>query len=96
MPETDYWYAKANLDRTYGDLQHQSAMSALVQQEEYNLVSILKPKIFIDGNQWCVLYGENPMEGIAGFGKTPYEAVIAFNKAFNEPITTTPAQGGKE
>lgn len=31
-------------------------------------------KLFKDGNQWCVLEGENLHVGVAGFGNTPKEA----------------------
>jgi hypothetical protein len=34
-----------------------------------------------DGDKWCVLYGENLQEGIAGFGATPDEAIRAFEMA---------------
>ena len=37
-----------------------------------------------DGDQWCVLYGDNLQEGIAGFGPTPDEAVLAFAEAVLE------------
>ena len=36
-------------------------------------------KLFVDGNQWCALYGENIQEGVCGFGDSPAEAVTAFN-----------------
>jgi hypothetical protein len=68
------------------DLTHQSQMNALIEAEEMNLVSILKPKIFICGNQWCVLYGENLQDGIAGFGETPRKAVYDFNKSWDKPV----------
>jgi hypothetical protein len=32
--------------------------------------------IYPDGNQWCVLIGENLQEGMSGFGDTPKEALI--------------------
>lgn len=41
-------------------------------------------KIFLDGNKWCALYGENLMEGTAGFGDTPIEALEEFGKAWSE------------
>jgi hypothetical protein len=41
---------------------------------------ILKPRIFIDGNMWCVLYGENLQDGVAGFGKSPELACQDFDK----------------
>ncbi len=34
-----------------------------------------------DGNQWCVLYGENLQEGIAAFGDTPSDAMYHFEEA---------------
>jgi len=37
-------------------------------------------KIAPDGDQWNVLWGANPMEGIEGFGDTPEEAMIEFAK----------------
>lgn len=35
-----------------------------------------------DGNQWCVLSGEDLQVGIAGFGKTPLVAVEQFKYNF--------------
>ena len=58
----------------------------IVEQAEYNLFQLLKPRIFIDGNQWCVLYGENLQDGVAGFGDSPYLAVVDFCKAWNRPL----------
>ena len=39
----------------------------------------LRPRIFLDGDQWCALYGENLQNGVAGFGRTPQQAEEAFN-----------------
>ena len=36
---------------------------------------------FKDGDQWCVLLGDNLQSGIAGFGKTPEKAIFDFNAA---------------
>lgn len=65
---------------------HQSRMNAAIQAEEYNLVALLRPRIFIDGNQWCVLHGENLQDGVAGFGDTPYLAVLAFGREWHKPL----------
>jgi hypothetical protein len=46
------------------------------------LTESLKPTITKDGNKWCVLLGENLQVGIAGFGDTPYQAILDFNSAF--------------
>jgi hypothetical protein len=48
------------------ELLHQSRMNAAIEAELFNLVAVLRPRIFIDGNQWCVLYGENLQDGVAG------------------------------
>lgn len=58
----------------------------IVEAAEYNLFALLKPAISIDGNQWCVLYGDNLQDGVAGFGDTPYLAVLDFTKACNRPL----------
>lgn len=34
-----------------------------------------------DGDQFCILWGENLQTGVAGFGKTPVEAMYAFDTA---------------
>ena len=41
--------------------------------------AIYKPKISIDGNQWCVLYGKDLQDGVAGFGDSPEKAMQDFN-----------------
>ena len=61
-----------------------------VESSELNLVALLRPRVFIDGNKWCVLYGENLQDGVAGFGDSPIEAVYAFNKAWRKPMEPTP------
>ena len=41
-----------------------------------------KPRIFMDGDKWCVLYGDNLQEGVAGFGDSPAEAMAVFDTAW--------------
>ena len=60
--------------------------AACIEAAEYNLMRTLKTRVSIDGNQWCVLFGENLQDGVAGFGDTPYAAVLDFNKAWNLPL----------
>lgn len=43
--------------------------------------SVLKPKLDKDGDMWCALHGENLMEGVCAFGKTPAEALLKFEVA---------------
>lgn len=40
---------------------------------------LFKPRIFIDGDKWCALYGENIQDGVAGFGDSPEEAMGNFD-----------------
>lgn len=44
--------------------------------------AIYRPKLSIDGNQWCALYGENLQDGVAGFGASPELAMLDFNQAW--------------
>lgn len=43
---------------------------------------MFKPKLSKDGNMWCALFGENLVEGVAGFGETPGKAMWAFDTAW--------------
>ena len=67
-------------------LEHQDRAFLTVEKIEYNLFQILKPKLYKDGDKWCVLYGDDIQEGICGFGETPYEAIIDWNKQWNSKI----------
>lgn len=44
--------------------------------------TIYKPKLSKDGDQWCVLFGDNLEEGVSGFGKSPEKAMKAFDEAW--------------
>jgi len=41
---------------------------------------IMKPKVYVDGDSWCCLYGDNLMEGVSGFGATPELACRDFDE----------------
>jgi hypothetical protein len=43
---------------------------------------LLRPRVCLDGSQWCALYGDDIMSGVAGFGNTPAAAAAAFDDAF--------------
>ena len=51
---------------------------------------IYRPKLSIDGNQWCALYGGNLQDGVAGFGDSPELAMQNFNENWNKAL------GGEE
>ena len=50
-----------------------------VEHERARPFILLRPKVFPDGNQWCVLYGENLQDGVCAFGNTPAEAALKFD-----------------
>ncbi len=68
----------------------------LRQQQDYTLACekqrpfmLLKPRIFLDGDKWCALYGDNIQDGVAGFGKTPEKASLDFDNkwyGFTPPV----------
>ena len=42
--------------------------------------AVYRPKLTLDGNQWCALYGIDLVQGIAGFGDTPEKAMEDFDR----------------
>ncbi len=46
----------------------------------------MRPKVYLDGNQWGALYGENLQEGVCAFGDSPDAAMHAFDVAWAQPI----------
>jgi len=61
---------------------------AEIVQEHTSYHATLRPRLFIDGNQWCALYGENLQDGVAGFGDTPSKALRDFNSAMYRSLNT--------
>ena len=55
-----------------------------------------KPRLFIDGNQWCALFGENIQEGVVGFGDSPDEAMWAFDAAWRKKLSPLPGTQGEK
>ena len=41
---------------------------------------LYRPKLYIDGNMWCALYGDDIQSGVCGFGKSPGKAMDDFNR----------------
>lgn len=75
---------------THEMLVEDAEISIIRERQEYNLLSILKPRIMVDGNAWCILYGENLQDGVAGFGDTAYLAVLDFNKQWHRKVGERP------
>lgn len=44
--------------------------------------AIFRPRLFIDGDRWCALYGDNIQRGVVGFGYTPDVAMRSFDHAW--------------
>lgn len=59
-------------------------MQHAIQNVEYVIAALLQPKVYKDGDRWCVLYGDNIQDGVCGFGETPYKAILDFNRAWNQ------------
>lgn len=65
--------------------EHNERMQILYENRDAQvaeLAAMLKLTPYKDGNQWCVLWGENLQEGIAGFGDTPFKALLDFNNNY--------------
>ena len=51
--------------------------------------AIFRPALSIDGNMWCALYGANLQDGVAGFGKSPADAMWDFDRNWHATLTET-------
>jgi hypothetical protein len=47
---------------------------------------LLRPKLFIEGDKWCALYGDNLQDGVAGFGDSPELAYLDFDKQWSKKL----------
>lgn len=58
----------------------------LIKQEACRPSVLFKPNVYRDGNMWCALYGDDSdvATRVCGFGKSPCEAVRAFDTAWIE------------
>lgn len=60
---------------------------------EYSRPSVMfRPRVNIDGNQWCALYGENLQDGVAGFGDSPDAAMRDFDEQWRRPLGKTASE----
>ncbi len=84
MTKEDFMQVESSQRQHHEVLEHQVRIGVEVLKEEYTLFSMLKPKVSIDGNKYCVLYGDNLQDGICGFGDTIYKAIIDFNNSFTK------------
>ena len=86
MTEEETRYVESSQKQHHEELLHQSRIAFAIEQEDLGRFALLKPKIIKEGNQWCVLYGADLQSGIAGFGDTPNEAILAWNAEWNRKL----------
>lgn len=72
-------------------------------QEKCRPSMLLRPALAIDGNKWGALFGENLQDGVAGFGDSPEEAYLDFDRNWKEKLkrsgdacTSRPSQTNQE
>lgn len=53
---------------------------SIAASEQQRPCVLFKPVLSRDGNQYCVLFGEDLMQGVAGFGDSAALAMIDFDK----------------
>ena len=71
-----------------GYIQQQYLDAAITEtqaaEEKLRPSYLYRPRLSKDGDKWCALYGEDLMNGVAGFGDSPDEAYRAFDNAWYE------------
>ncbi len=68
----------ANTAAHYCEMAKESVLEA--SAEHARPCAVFRPRLSVDGNQWCALYGENLQDGVAGFGNSPADAMWDFDR----------------
>jgi len=84
MTKEELGYVESSQRQHFDCIIHNENLILSSEKQEYNLFSMLKPKIYRDQTQWCVLLGDDIISGICGFGDTPYKAILDFNLSFHK------------
>jgi len=58
--------------------------------------AVYRPRVFMDGDKWCALYGENLQDGVAGFGDSVADAMADFDKGWAAPLKVGGATPGPQ
>lgn len=82
----DYEQIESSQRQHHEVCRHNEQMTILSIELDFKLFSMLKPKLTKDGDEWCCMYGEDLMSGIAGFGKTPQKAITDWTNAWYKEI----------
>lgn len=65
------------------DFSHSIRVAADSITAEHTRPSVLfRPKIYLDGDKWCALYGEDIQSGVCGFSESPGGAMLEFDRAW--------------
>ena len=59
----------------------------LVLAEHERPSAVFRPKLSVDGDRWCALYGASIHDGLAGFGASAAEAMSDFDLRWNQKET---------
>jgi len=84
MRTEDILKEESNRRNNWDDQIKQSELCRTIEAQEMNLFVLLDCTLTRDGNQWCVLYGEDLQVGICGFGDTPRLAIYDFNRQWDK------------
>ncbi len=82
--------AESSARQHHQHLEHISRMYTIGEAAEMNLFLLLKPTLQQDGDQWCVLYGDDLQVGIVGFGDTPRKAIREWTKEWDKKAVVAP------
>jgi hypothetical protein len=77
----------------YDQILFQERLRAAETESDYKLFAMFHPQLSVDGDQWCCLYGSDLQSGIAGFGKSPVDAIRHWNAEWYKEL---PAADGGE
>ena len=48
---------------------------------------LFKPKVYIEGDVWCAMYGDNLQDSVLGFGKSPSDAMHDFDRNWHTNLS---------
>ena len=83
----DYQGVSAGIENAYAiAASHASEGARIITSEMIRPSVTMRPKLLLDGDKWCALYGENLAEGVAGFGESPAKACEAFDVAWYRKV----------
>lgn len=90
MIEEELRRVESSQRQHHQELEHEARMIAACEVEEFNLFALLRPKLCVDGNMWCCLYGDDLQCGIAGFGDSPRAAILDWNSSWHRKLRAAP------